>query len=102
MLTDLTGENTYSSVITVGNCGVDAIGSFTLYPNPSNGTFTLLFSGDRTQVSATEIFNSLGEQVYGSFGFQSTFDLSNRPSGEYFVQIHLPSKTVNLAVVMIK
>ena len=102
MLTDLTGENTYSGVIAVGSCGVDAAGSFTLYPNPSSGAFSLLYSGDRTRVSAIEIYNSLGEQVYRSFGFQSTFDLSNKPPGEYFVQIHLPSKTVNLEVVVVK
>jgi Ice-binding-like/Secretion system C-terminal sorting domain len=102
MLTDLTGENTYSKVITVGKCGMDTTEGFILYPNPSSGAFSLLYSGDRTQVSAIEIYNSVGEQVYGSSGFQSTFDLSNKPSGEYFVQIHLPSRTVNLKVVMVK
>ena len=102
MLTDLTGENTYSSVISVGNCGVEPSGGFRLYPNPTSGIFTLSYSGDRTRVAAIEIYNAVGEQVYGSPGFQSTFDLSNKPSGEYFVQIHLPSKTVNLEVVVVK
>lgn len=55
-----------------------------------------------TQVSSIEIFNSVGEQVYESIGFQSTLNLSNKASGEYFVQIHLPSKTVNLEVVVAK
>ena len=102
MLTTFDGENTYSAVITVGNCGIDASESFTLYPNPSTGTFALLFTGDRTLVSSTGIYNTLGEKVYESVGFQSAFDLSGKPSGEYFVQIHLPSKTVNLQVVVVK
>jgi hypothetical protein len=101
--------NTGISQIT-GNVGTNS-GAVTGFGNvngvmhtadASNGTFTLLFSGDRTRVSAIEIFNSAGELVYGSLGYQSTFDLSSKPSGEYFVQIHLPSKTVNLKVVMVK
>ena len=38
----------------------------TLYPNPSTGTFTLLFTGDKTRISSTGIFNSVGEKVYES------------------------------------
>ena len=102
MLTDFDGENTYSTVITVGKCGLDTSDNFTLYPNPSSGTFGLLCTGDPNQVAAIGIFNSVGEQVYGSIGFQSTFNLSNKPPGEYFVQIHLASKTVNLEVVVVK
>jgi hypothetical protein len=102
MLTAFDGENTFSIVVAVGRCGIDSIENFALYPNPSAGTFTLLFTGDRTQVSSIEIFNSVGDQVYGSVGFQSMFDLSNKPSGEYFVQIHLPLKTICLEVVVVK
>jgi Ice-binding-like/Secretion system C-terminal sorting domain len=102
MLTAFDGENTYSIVITVGKCGIGTTESFTLYPNPSTGSFILLFTGDRTQVSSIEIFNSAGEQVYGCIGFQSTFNLSGKPPGEYFLRIHLPSKTVNLEVVVVK
>jgi hypothetical protein len=102
MLTAFDGGNTYSTVITVGKCGMGTSESFTLYPNPSAGTFTLLFTGDRTQISSIEVFNSVGEQVYESIGFQSTLNLSNKASGEYFVQIHLPSNTINLEAVVVK
>ena len=102
MLTDFDGQNTYSIAIPVGKCGIETAESLTLYPNPSFGTFTLLFTGDKSQVSLTEIFNSLAEKVYESAGFQSTFDLSNKPAGHYFVQIHLPSKTITLDVVVIR
>jgi hypothetical protein len=102
MLTALDGENTYSIVITVGKCGIDAAGSFTIYPNPSTGTFTLSYTADRSQVSSIEIFDCVGEKVYESIGFQSTFDLSKRPSGKYFVQIYLPTKTIHLEVILVK
>jgi hypothetical protein len=102
MLTDFLGKNTYSNVIIVEKCGIDALGNFVIYPNPSAGTFTLLFTGDRTQISLIEIFNSVGVKVYESNGFQSTFDLSAKASGEYFVRIHLPSKAINLGVVIAK
>jgi hypothetical protein len=102
MLTAFDGENTYSIVISVGKCAMDTAASFTLYPNPSTGTFTLSFTGDRTLVSSIDIFNSVGEQVYGSTGFQPIVDLSNKPSGEYFVQIHLSFQTINLEVVVVK
>jgi hypothetical protein len=102
MLTDFAGQNTYSIVILIGNCGAYTAGSFNIYPNPSTGTFTLLFTGDKTQISSTELFNAAGEKVYESNGFQSTFDLFNKPSGEYFVRIHLPSKAINLGIVIAK
>jgi Ice-binding-like/Secretion system C-terminal sorting domain len=102
MLTDFGGQNTYSIVIVVGRCGIDAAGNFAIYPNPSAGIFTLLYPGDRTQVSSIEIFNAGGEKVYEVNGFQSTFDLCNKPSGEYFIRIHLPSKTITLVVVVAK
>jgi hypothetical protein len=102
MLTAFDGENTYSIVITVGKCGMDIAGTFALYPNPSTGTFTLSYTGDRTLVSSIEIFNDAGEQVYASSGFQAMVDLSKKPSGEYFVQIHLPFQTINLDVLVVK
>jgi hypothetical protein len=102
MLTNFLEQNTYSSVIVVGECGIDAAQSFAIYPNPTTGTFTLLCAGDHTQISSTEIFNALGGKVYESTGFQSAFDLSRKPSGEYFVQIHLSSKIITLEVVLAK
>lgn len=98
--TDFDGNNKYGLVVTVEKCDGGTAESLTPYPNPSDGKFVLLFTGDRSQVYSTEILNSIGEKIYEAIGFQSKFDLSNKPRGVYFVQIHLPSKTVNLQIVV--
>jgi hypothetical protein len=102
MLADFNGNNTYSINVVVEKCGIDSAFGVAIYPNPSTGKFSLFYAGNTIQVSSIEIFNTAGAQVFQSIGFQSTFNLSNKPSGEYFVHIHLPSKTVNLEVLVIK
>ena len=102
MLADFDGQNAYSTVVIVGKCGIGPVERATICPNPTTGTFTLLYTGDRTKVSSTEIFNAEGKKVFESNGFQSSLDLSNKPSGEYYVQMHLPTKTVNLKVLVLK
>jgi hypothetical protein len=59
--------------------------SFTLFPDPSNGLFTL--SGI-TEPTELKIFNSLGQEIYTSHAFtRASIDLSDRPKGIYFVQL---------------
>jgi hypothetical protein len=66
------------------------------------GKITMVFAGDRSQVYATEIFNLQGGKVYESSGFQPTLDLSNAPSGIYFVQIRLNSRNIVKKIVLEK
>ena len=96
------GLNTYGSVIIVQECGANAEADLLLYPNPSVGKITMVFAGDRSQVYATEIFNLQGGKVYESSGFQPTLDLSNAPSGIYFVQIRLNSRNIVKKIVLEK
>jgi hypothetical protein len=60
-----------------------------VYPNPSNGIFTLKLSVDSGQ-SSVEIYNVLGEQVYSQFSIdnsQFTINISNQPSGVYLYRV---------------
>jgi len=62
---------------------------FDIFPNPSNGIFTIESETEIDKASA-EIYNVLGEKVYSQF---STFNspllinISNQPSGVYFYRI---------------
>ncbi|HLG04012.1 MAG TPA: T9SS type A sorting domain-containing protein, partial [Bacteroidia bacterium] len=64
--------------------------TFSIFPNPSKGIFTLVFAGE-TKQSKIEIYNVLGEKVIqivfpnGSGNLE--IDLSDRPDGIYFLQI---------------
>jgi hypothetical protein len=56
-----------------------------VYPNPSDGTFTVDGNGGQTEL---EIFNALGEQVYSSEAMlPHKVNLGNRPAGVYFIKI---------------
>lgn len=100
--TDFDGNNKYGIVIAIAKCGGDATENLTLYPNPSDGKFAVLFTGDRSQLNSTEIFNSSGEKVFGSTGLPSTFDLSGQAAGIYFLNAHLYSETLNRILVVKK
>ena len=63
---------------------------FTVYPNPSNGKFTVKAEGLQQENCKLEIFNLLGQEIYTAFfkEQQSTLDidLSSFPKGFYFVK----------------
>jgi hypothetical protein len=56
--------------------------SFGLYPNPTNGVFTL--SSSET-VELVEVFNQVGQKV-ADFGQVNTIDISNLSDGIYTVK----------------
>jgi len=99
--TNFDGNTDYGKIIQVRKCGENGSDEITIYPNPStSGKFELLFTGDRSQVISIGIFNALGEKIYQSNGFQSVFDLSDKATGVYFVQLHLYSKTLTQKVIV--
>jgi hypothetical protein len=64
---------------------------FTVYPNPSNGKFTVNFEGLQQANCKLSICNLLGQEIYTTFfkGQQSTLDidLSDFSKGLYFVKV---------------
>ena len=86
----------------VGIQGGQELSTVTVYPNPSDGIFTISNpSGGNILV---EVFDMLGSITYRWTGAETTHqaNLSTRPKGVYFVQVTKPesgSKTVRKLVL---
>lgn len=100
--TGFDGKSTFSNVVEMKECRIDQLGNITLYPNPSTGEFGLILSGTNEQVSSTEIFNALGQKIFGSQGLQSKFDLSGCAKGMYYVRVHQDSRTSSMKLLLTK
>lgn len=101
--TDFDGNSKYATIITVQNCKEDLPeNSLIIYPNPGNGTFNLLFNGDKAQVHSIEIYNVSGERVYYSGSYQPIIDLTGKPSGTYFVHFNSHIKIITKKIVIVR
>lgn len=89
-------ENTWTNLgmhtCLCGNTGIldgTTNASFSVYPNPSNGTFTIMAA---SAINTIEIYNVLGERVYAEATAtvnNKQVNLSGQPSGIYLVNVLL-------------
>ena len=88
---------------TVGVAQAREIKQFSIYPNPSNGKFNLVFASGAKQ-SQIEIYNVLGECIYKSLILnpQSLIDISAQPSGMYFYQIKNEQQLIGTGKIVIQ
>jgi len=72
-----------------------------IYPDPSGGRFTLQFSSAQNEASIT-VLNMLGKQVYRSKAMapQTDIDLSDQPTGMYFVHIQAGAQNITKKVIV--
>jgi hypothetical protein len=68
-----------------------------VYPNPSNGRFTILFSHEATK-AGVEVYNIMGEMILQSEG--AHFDLSNFPKGAYIALISDGTRTYTKKLIL--
>lgn len=66
-------------------------GNVTVYPNPSNGNFTVTFHSQKTGKSIIEVYNILGEQVLtaplNNGAANNSIDMSSQPNGVYLYRV---------------
>ncbi len=104
-LCDFNGTNgstpVYGKMIEADNVatGVNNISNTTnsnIYPNPNNGSFTLIFnhpiaSADASTQPTLNVYNEIGEKVYGGMlngaQFKNEISIGNQPSGVYFYRV---------------
>jgi hypothetical protein len=96
IVTNSTGCTTASAQITVNDVGIseyDAVFGSSLYPNPSNGQFTLELNLGAAQNIRVNVLNITGEVVFteelvqASGNVKKEFDLKDLRSGMYLVQL---------------
>jgi len=82
--------------------------TFQIYPNPNNGSFTLLLSKEMNDLEVT-VFDYLGKAVYqekfnGTFekGYRQSFDLKLNKKGVYFVQLRSESSALAVQKILVK
>jgi hypothetical protein len=72
-----------------------------IYPNPSNGKFTIR---SNNAISEVEIYNITGERVFTDFNFSNrgskSVDLSNFPKGIYLMKIYIGTKITTKKIVV--
>ncbi|MFN0275642.1 MAG: T9SS type A sorting domain-containing protein [Chitinophagales bacterium] len=83
---------------------VNNIKDLNIYPNPSNGTFTVSYTADDNESSTINVLNTLGEVVAtqnaGGINATATFNINAVAAGTYTVEIVSENKAVHRQIVI--
>jgi len=97
-------EATAEIDLTVGINTPEYLTNFDIFPNPSNGKFTIDLQFEVTQNATIQLLNSLGQEVYQFTDTQSHFlktvEIYEAAAGIYFVVIYTESGHVARRVVL--
>ncbi len=103
---DLTSTVTGSYSITTGINNPDGIVSMNVYPNPSNGAFTLEMNASKAGTFNMEIINIQGQVIYqkqiSQDGFyRESIDISQKARGIYYIRIN-DGKSMKISKIIIQ
>ncbi len=85
-----------------GSLGLKTVNQddFTIYPNPSNGNFNVIFNGSNG-LHSVEIFSIIGQKVYEKINTQSgNISVNNLQKGTYLVKVTKDSKSIVKKIVI--
>ena len=104
-VTDASGcEVTAIIDLTVGVEMPEYLTNLDIFPNPSNGKFTIDLQFEVTQTATIQVLNTLGQEMYQFTDTQSRFlqttDMNEAAAGTYFVVIRTESGRVVRRVVL--
>lgn len=74
-----------------------------IFPNPSNGTFTIHSQANNSEEQYVEVYNMLGAKIHASEKSKLsayTVDLSNQPKGVYFVKVYRGEKCMTRKMIV--
>lgn len=82
----------------------DAENNMSIFPNPSNGIFSIQHSSNNNNPQTIEIYNLFGEKIYSTTNNnKSTYDidLTSFPKGVYFVKLS-DGKNINSQKIIVQ
>jgi hypothetical protein len=84
---------------------LDFISALDVFPNPTDGDFTVTLDMTVAEDVTVEIYDALGRLVTAkaagtTFGGQWTFDLSDQPAGNYRVSMRIGDYEVNRSLML--
>lgn len=99
--TDFNGSSNYEGKIGLHLCERTSLSYFNISPNPSKGKINLNFKGNNSLVNTIDIFNAIGQHVYSTIGFKSSFDLSDNDPGFYYMRIQQNTEITSIKFKLI-
>jgi hypothetical protein len=93
------------SVFNVGTENLQEVEKFNIYPNPTNGIFTVELELDASRDVQIEIFNSIGQLIESTSeehlaAKKHTFDFVEKGAGLYQIRIRVDDKFITKTVVV--
>ena len=107
-----TGNGQFSSLIACESVCIDVsnldydINSFNIFPNPSNGTFNIVFNYDLPKEIKISISNTIGKIIkqeninYTSGIFNKIINLNTHSKGIYFIEIKINKRSIKRKLIL--
>lgn len=72
---------------------------YKLYPNPSNGTFTIQLA-DNSMVYDVEVFSAVGQKVFEKTGTTETLEINHLQSGIYLIKVNSSGESLTKKIII--